>query len=118
MRWVRPRLNAGITILLWRRVARATMACNCFIKRSYGSSSAIAVRALRDQNIDVLNGCGVGQEMRVAAAQIAGEDQPSRPAVFAKVELDDRGAQYMPGVQVGQRDARGDFVRLLIRRRV
>ena len=76
---------------------------------------AIAVRALGDQKVDVLNGCGVRQEMRVAAAQVAGENQPSRPAVLAKVELNDRRAQDMPRVQVGQRHAGGDFVRLLIR---
>ena len=34
MRWVRPRLKAGMTILLCSRVARATIACSCFISRS------------------------------------------------------------------------------------
>ena len=34
-------------------------------------------------------------------------------AVFAKVELNDRRTQDVPGVQVGQGDARHDLLRLV-----
>ena len=36
------------------------------------------------------------------------------PAVLAEIELDDRRAQDVPGVQVGQGDARDDLARLLV----
>ena len=51
----------------------------------------------------------VGQEVRVAPAQVAGEDEPARPAVLAVIELDDRRAQDVPGVEVGQGHARHDL---------
>ena len=44
---------------------------------------AVAVGALGDQDVDVLDRRRIGQEVRVAAAQVAGEDEPARPAVFA-----------------------------------
>ena len=60
---------------------------------------------------------GIGQEVRVAPAQVAGEDEPARPAVLAVIELDDRRAQDVPGVEVGQGHARHDLHRLAVRAR-
>ena len=54
----------------------------------------------------------VGQQVRVAAAEVAGEDEPAVAAVFAIVDLDDRRAQDVAGVEVGQGHARHDFARL------
>ena len=82
-----------------------------------GIELAVAVRALGNQNVDVLNGRRVGQEMRVPATQVAGEHEPPRSAVFAIVDLNDRRAQDVPGVQVGQSHARHDFMRFLVRQR-
>ena len=79
-----------------------------------GIELAIAVGALRDQHVDVLNGRRVGQEVRVSATQVAGEDEPARTAVFAIVDLDDRRAQDVPGVEVRQSHSRHDFMRLLV----
>ena len=100
--------------MLWRRVARDD--CVQLLDQPVVRIElAIAVRALRDQEIDILNGCRVGQEVRVPATQVAGEDEPPRSAVLAKVNLDDRRPQDMPSVQVGQSHTGRDFMRLAVR---
>ena len=47
-----------------------------------GIELAVAVGALGNQNIDVLNRRRIRQQMRIAAAQVAGEDKSARTAVF------------------------------------
>ena len=79
-----------------------------------GIELAIAVGALGYQDIDVLDRRRIGQEVRVAAAQVAGEDKTAGPAVFAIVELDDRRAQDVSGVDVGQGHARHHFDGLVV----
>ena len=79
-----------------------------------GIELAVAVGALGDQDIDVLDRRRIGQQMGVAAAQVAGEDEAAGAAVFAIVELHDRRAENVPGVEVGQGHARHDFHRLVV----
>ena len=72
---------------------------------------AVAVGALGDQDVDVLDDRRVGQEAHVPAAEVAGEDEPAVAAVLAVVELDHGRAEDVAGVEVGQRDARDDLGR-------
>ena len=60
-------------------------------------------------------GVGSGRRWVLRRPRSPVKTKPSRPAVFAKVELDDRRAQDVPGVEVGQRHAGHDFVRLVVR---
>ena len=79
---------------------------------------AIAVGALRDEDVDVLDRRRVGQEMRVPPAQVAGEDESTLPAILPVIELDDRRAQDVPGVEVGQGDPRHHLDRRPVRHAV
>ena len=51
----------------------------------------------------------VGKQAGVAPAQVAGEDEPPAAAVFGIIELDDRRAEDVPGVEVGERHTRHDL---------
>jgi hypothetical protein len=57
----------------------------------------------------------VGQQVRVPTAEIAGEDEPARLAVLAEVELDDRRAQDVPGVEISQGYTRHNFHGISVR---
>ena len=56
----------------------------------------------------------VGEQAGAPASQVAGEDEPPALAVLGEIELDDRRAQDVPGVQVGEADARHDLARLVV----
>ena len=56
----------------------------------------------------------VGKQAGVPPAQVAGEDEPPAAAVLAIIELDDRRAEDVPGVEVGQGHTRHDLARLVV----
>ena len=56
---------------------------------------------------------GSGSRLVLAAAQVAGEDEPPVAAILAKVELDDRRTEDVPGVAIGQCHPRDDLARLV-----
>ena len=79
-----------------------------------GVELAVAVSAFRDKDVDVANRGRVGKQAGVAPAQVAGEDEPSAAAVFGIIELDDRRAEDVPGVEVGQVHSRHDLARFVV----
>ena len=114
MRWVRPRLKAGMTILLCKPGRPGDDRVQLLDQPVVGIELAVAVGALGNQDVDVLDRRRVGEEVGVAPAQVAGEDEPARPAVLAVIELDDRRAQDVAGFEIGQGHARHDFRRLVV----
>ena len=56
----------------------------------------------------------VGKQAGVAPAQVAGEDEPPAAAVFGIIELHDRRAEDVPGVEVGQGHARHDLAWVVV----
>ena len=73
-----------------------------------------SVGALGDEDVDVLDDRRVGQQARVAAAEVAREEEPAVLAVLLVVDLDHRRAEDVAGVLVRQRDARQDLGRRLV----
>ena len=98
--------------MLCKRVARATIACNCLIRVSYDSSSRVAVGALADEDVDVLDDRRVGEEPHVAPAEVAGEEEAAVAAVLAEVELHHRRAEDVAGVVERQVHAGEDLAGL------
>ena len=70
---------------------------------------AIAVGALRDQDVDVSHRGRVGKQAGVAPAQVAGIDEPPAPAVFLEIDLDDGRAEDVPCVLESQAHSRNDL---------
>ena len=68
---------------------------------------AIAVRTLRDEQVDVLRNVRIAQDRHPAPAQVAGESQPFGKPILLDIEHGDRRAQNVARVTEGQGHARG-----------
>ena len=101
-------------ILDWRRMARGDDGVELLDELIVRVELLVAVSALGDEDVDILDRRRVGQESHVPTAEVAGEDEPSGLAVLDVIELGDRRAEDVAGVLVGQGDAVQDLGRLVV----
>jgi len=67
--------------------------------RIEGAMVAVAVRALEQQEIRLFDLCRILHDRGVAVAQVAAEDQLRTAPPILDPQLDDRGAQDVPGIR-------------------